>query len=170
MQELLLTAVVGAPGRDAAPVIVVEAFTIRNCAEGIERHLHGAVTDRVKAHLELGCGTLLRHRIQLCLVITWNAAVAGVVAVGRVERGGARAERAVHKALQHAGVQHAIVGGMMGAMFFQRLDRIEEGQPLGDTDRQVIFALKLLHRQEVVPLGEVLHAGDSVDRGIRHRQ
>ncbi len=136
----------------------------------IERHLYRTISDGMKAHLEVLRSALLRHCIELGLVVAWNTAVAGIVAVGRVERGGTRPERPVHKALQHAGVQHWVVGGMMRAMLLQRLDRIGEGQPFGDADRQVILALELLHHQEIIPLGVVLHAGHAVDGGIRKCQ
>ncbi len=54
----------------------------------------------------------------------------------------------------------------MRAMLLERLDGIGEGQPFGDAHRQMVLVLQLLHHQEVVPLGVILHAGDAVNGRI----
>ena len=48
-----------------------------------------------------------------------QAGVAGIVGEGRFHRRGARAERAIHEALEQAGVQHGIVGVVVGAHLLQ---------------------------------------------------
>ena len=136
----------------------------------IERHLYRAISDGMKAHLEVLCSALLRHRIELCLVVARDTAVARIVAVRRIERRCARAERPVHEALQHAGVQHTVVRGMVSPMLLQRLDGIGEGEPFRDAHRQVVFMLELLHHQEVIPLRVVLRTGHAVDGGVRECQ
>ena len=89
--------------------------------KGIERHLHSAIADGVKADLESGRGALDRHAIQLGLLVPRQAGVAGIVGIRRQQRRRARAERAVHEALEHGGVQHGIVRGMVRAMRLQQV-------------------------------------------------
>ena len=77
---------------------------------GVESHGGGLVADGVKAELEAGLGAFDGHLVQLGLGVLGQAGVAGIVGVGRFHGGGAGAERAIHEALQKAGVQHGIVG------------------------------------------------------------
>src|SRR5690349_9340205 len=55
---------------------------------------------------------------------------------------------------------------MMAAMLCQYPDWIGEGEPFINADGQMIFSFELLHREEVVPLREVLRAGDAVSGGV----
>ena len=81
--------------------------------------MSGAVADGVKAELEAGSGAFDGHRVELGLVVARDAGVAGIVGVGRVEGGGARAERAVHEALEHAGVEQGIAAWVGGRRCFE---------------------------------------------------
>ncbi len=71
------------------------------------------------------------HLIELGLVVAGDAGVAGVVGVGGVEGGGAGAERAVHEALEHGGVEEGIALWVGGLALLEGLDGGVEGQPLG---------------------------------------
>ena len=92
--------------------------------EGVERHLCRAIADGMKTQLKSGGRALHRHAVQRRLLILRQAGVAGIVGIRRQQRRRARAERAVHEALQHRGVQHGIFGGMMRAVLLQQVERL----------------------------------------------
>ena len=54
-------------------------------------------------------------------------------------------------------------------MLLQQLDRIVEGQPFADAQRQLAFALQVFVNQEVFPVGVVLGGGDSPAGGVGQR-
>ena len=94
----------------------------------------------------------------------------GIVGEGRFHGGGARAERAIHEALEHAGVQHRIVDVVMRAMRFQFVERSLEGKPLADAEVKIAFLLHLFEDEEVFPVAEVLHAGHAVRECVVDRE
>ena len=96
----------------------------------VESHGGGLVADGVEAKLEAGLRALDGHSVELRLRVLRQAGVAGIVGEGRFHGRGARAERAIHEALQKAGVQHGIVQVVVGAHLDQLGQRIFEGQPL----------------------------------------
>ncbi len=59
-------------------------------------------------------------------------------------------------------------GIVSGALLFERVDGCTEGQPLGDAQGQLAFALHLLHDEEVFPIGVVLRGGEAVGDGVGH--
>ena len=126
----------------------------------------GAVADGVEAQLEAGGGAFGGHGVELRLVIAGQAGVRGVVGVGGEHGGGAGAERAVHEALEHAGVEHAIVGRLGGAHALELIQGCVEGQPLGHANRQLALALQLLEHEEVFPIGVVLDRGEAMRGGV----
>ena len=82
---------------------------------GVEGHGGGLVADGVEAKLEACLRALDGHLVQLRLRVLGQARVAGIVGVRRLQGGGSRAERAIHEALQEAGVKHGIVRVVVGA-------------------------------------------------------
>ena len=134
--------------------------------ESVERHLHGAVSDGVKADLESGRRALNRHAIQLVLLVTRQAGVAGIVGIRRQQRRRARSQRAVHEALEHGGVQHGIVGRMVRAVRLQKADGVVKGEPFADAQRQLAFALQVFVDEENVPTGIVLGGSDTPAGGV----
>ena len=90
----------------------------------------------------------------------------GSSAIGGFHGGGARAERAIHEAFEKAGVEQGIVDVVVSAMCFQFIEGVFEGKPLADAEMKLAFLLHLLEDEEVVPVAEVLHAGDAVGERV----
>ena len=67
-------------------------------------------------------------------------------------------------------MKHAVAGRVRGAVRHQHPDRIIEGQPLRDADRQLALAFQFLVDQKIIPVGVVLNRGHSVRRRILERQ
>src|SRR5262249_22805598 len=111
-----------------------------------------------------------RELIERALLVARDARVRRVVAVGRLERRGTRAERAVHEALEHAGVQERVIQRVRGALALEHLERIAEGQLLTHAHRQLALALELLEDEEVIPARVVLHRGNAVAGRVRERE
>ena len=119
---------------DAKPVIIVTATIGRlhlgvfcrllRLGKGVERQLHPFVADGVKTDLISGQHALFRHRIQLGRVVLRQSAVLRVIAEGIKHRGGFRAERTIHEALQHSGVEHRVGHGMRVALLVQLFNRV----------------------------------------------
>src|ERR1019366_4635709 len=96
-------------GRDHLVVLNAEAEVARlvillgaalSLSESVERHLHGAVSNSVKADLEAGQRALDGHTIQFALLVLRQAGVAGIVGIGCQQRGRARTQRTIHEAFQ----------------------------------------------------------------------
>ena len=45
-------------------------------------------------------------------------------------------------------------------------ERVHEGEPLGDAELEAAFLFELFVDEEVLPVAEVLHAGDAVGEGV----
>jgi hypothetical protein len=84
--------------------------------------------------------------------------------------GGPRSQRAVHEGFQLCEVQKGIVRVMAGTAFFERADGGVEGDPLGEAQRQLVLLLHRFENEPVVPVGEVLHGGDAMRKGIFNGQ
>ena len=95
----------------------------------VERHLHAFVSDGMEAHLESGEHTRFGHLVQLGLIVLWQAGVLGIIGVRLKECGCVRAERPVHKGLEHAGMQHVVGLGMRFALGFELIERRVKGKP-----------------------------------------
>src|SRR5262249_36606609 len=100
--------------------------------ERLQGHFGAAVANGMEAELETGFNALACHAVQRLLIVLRKTSVIRIVRVWCEQSSGAGAERSVHKALQHAGMEHRVGLGMMGAMALQGLDRIAEVQPLAD--------------------------------------
>ena len=59
---------------------------------------------------------------------------------------------------------------MMGLMLFEGGDGVVEGEPLGDPDVKLVVPLHGFEREEVIPVGEVLHGGDAVGQSVVERE
>ena len=94
--------------------------------ECLQRHGDAAVADGVKAHLEAGRGALRCHLIERRLLELRQAGILRLVGVRRQHGRRVRAERAVHEALQHAGVQHRVLRRMEHAVLLQDVQRLRE--------------------------------------------
>ena len=101
----------------------------------------------MKAELEAGCGALDGHLVELVLRVLGKAGVAGVVGVGRFHGGGARAERAIHEALEHTGVKQGIAGVVVGAVRFQFVEGLFEGKPLADAEVEACLPFPFARRR-----------------------
>ena len=119
-----------------------------------------------KPNLEAGLRALDGHFVELCLRVLGQAGVAGIVGVWSFHRRGSRAQRAIHEAFQQAGMQHGIVGVVMGAHLDQIFERRFEGQPLGDAQIELALLFELFEDEKVLPVAEVLHAGYAVGEGV----
>ena len=76
-------------------------------------------------------------------------------------------ERTVHEALEHAGVQHRVRGGMLLALRVQLIDRIVEGKPLTHAGGQLAVFFNFFQNVKVIPVaGVVLNGGDAPVRGF----
>ena len=100
---------------DAIAGSLVEHARLRNASRAIGS---GLVADGVEAELESGGGAFDGHFVELVLRVLRKAGVVGVVGVRRFHRGGARAERAIHEAFEHAGVEQRIVDVVVSAVRF----------------------------------------------------
>ena len=134
--------------------------------EGVEGHCVGLVADGVEAKLEAGGAAGSGHLVEGVLVIACDAGVGGVVGVGFGEGGGAGAEGAVHEGFELADVEEWIVGGMAGSALFEDGDGEVEVEPLGYAEVEFIGVFEGEEDLEVVPVGEVLGAGDAVGKGV----
>ena len=63
-------------------------------------------------------------------------------------------------------MEHWIVDVVMRAMGFQFFEGVFERQPLTDAEMKFAFLFHLLEGEEVLPVTEVLHAGDAVGEGV----
>ena len=63
-------------------------------------------------------------------------------------------------------MEQGIVDVVVGAMSFQFVERVFEGKPLADAEMKLAFFFHLFEDEEVVPVAEVLHAGDTVGEGV----
>ena len=92
--------------------------------ERVEDERVGAIADRVHAHLEAPAERLEGQPLHLGAVHQYEAGVAGIVAVGLVQRGAARAERAVGHELERTDREAAIteaLGPALAVVFPRRL-------------------------------------------------
>ena len=130
----------------------------------IERHRRGLVADGVKAQLK---ARLARARRPSCsarsCVNCGRPGVAGIVSEGRLHGRRARAERSIHEALEHAGVQHRDRSASWWArIFFNSSSGARNGSHSLMRRFELSFLLHLLEDQEEIPVAEVLRAGDAV--------
>ncbi len=123
----------------------------------------------MEAELEACHGAFGGHLVELVLVVAGEAGVAGVVGVGLVHGGGAGAEGAVHVALELGEMEAEVVAGVAGAALLEDLDGPVEVHPLGYADGEFVGVLEFLEGEEVVPVGVVLHGGDSVGDDVGDR-
>ena len=134
--------------------------------EGVKRHGSGFVADGVEAELEAELRAFDGHFVELVLRVLGKAGVAGIVGVGSFHSSGARAERTIHEAFEEAGVKHGVVHVVVIAHSDQLGQRSLEGQPFGDAEVELAFLLQLLVDEKILPVAEVLHAGDAVGEGV----
>ena len=113
---------------------------------------------------------LQRHLVQLWLLKLRQSGVAGIVRIGRLHRRGPRAQRPIHKALQHARVQHRVVSVVVRAHGLQLLQRSNKRQPFGNAHIELALFLHFLEDQEILPVAEVLNAGHPVCHRIGNGQ
>ena len=83
-----------------------------SAGECVERHLHAFVSDGMETDLIARQHPLPSHGIQFFGFILRNAGIARIVTVGRKQSRRLGPKRAIHKALEHSGVQHVVLGGM----------------------------------------------------------
>ena len=84
--------------------------------ERVEDERVGAIADRVHAHLEAPAERLKRQPLHFEAVHQHEAGVAGIVAVGLVQRGAARPERAVGHELERADGQPPVTDALGPAL------------------------------------------------------
>src|SRR5205814_8606457 len=82
----------------------------------VEDERVGAIADRVHAHLDAPAERIERQPLHLGTVHQYEAGVAGIVAVGLVQRGAARAERAVGHELERTDREAAITEALGPAL------------------------------------------------------
>src|ERR1700694_910242 len=142
-------------------------FAQRECVQG---HSCPAVPNGMKSKLEAGLGPFRSFLVEGVLLIARDSGVFGIIGVGGKHRSSVRAQGAIHKSLEHGGMQQRIIRRVMGLHTNQLVHGGVKGQPFGDAKSQLAFLFKLLISQEVFPLGVVLGGGDAPTRGILQGQ
>ena len=110
----------------------------------------------MKPKLEARQHSLLGHLIQFRGLIARQARVVGIIRIWFQQRRRVAAQRAIHEALQHSGVQHQIRLRMRVALLLQLLDGLVERQPLGDARCQLAVFFEFLVNLEILPIRRII--------------
>src|SRR5689334_17629132 len=81
--------------------------------KSVQGHACATVADGMESQLKSGARTLRRLLVQRLLLVAWNAGIFRIVVVRREHGGSTGTKRTIHEALEHGGVQHGILGGMV---------------------------------------------------------
>ena len=99
-------------------------------SKAVERHVVGAISDgmeRAESGKPASTRSFGHLIVEFRLVVAGDAGVGGIVRIWGVQGGGSGAERAVHEAFEHGGVEEGIGDWVGRLVFFQGGDREVEG-------------------------------------------